>query len=124
VEPRAAAAADLGGHRVDREAAVAPALLPGVDVQPPQPGAEEGAVAVPADVEERHEEPTGRPPSVISRGQATPGRTYASASDFTTGETACSWPGRTRMASAASMFRGVISSSRGAGAGTEVIRTP
>ncbi|CAM5531194.1 hypothetical protein SGLAM104S_07005 [Streptomyces glaucescens] len=52
----AAAAADLGGNGFDGEPAVALALFPGGDVQPPQAGAVDGAVAVPVDAEEGHQE--------------------------------------------------------------------
>ncbi|ALV51188.1 hypothetical protein ASR50_18455 [Streptomyces sp. 4F] len=58
--------------------------------------------------------PTTRPSSTITRGHALPGRTYASAREWATGSTANSCSGRTRRASAASRFAGVIFSRRGA----------
>jgi hypothetical protein len=57
-QPGAAATADLGGHGLDREAAVTPPLRTGCDVETPEPGTDVRArsVAQPVDAQESHEE--------------------------------------------------------------------
>src|SRR4051794_40217983 len=73
----AATTSDLPGHRLDREAAVAAALLAGRDVEPPQTGAQIGVLADSGEVgvEEAHEE-TDRPAAVPDEARPGDGRVH------------------------------------------------